>query len=97
MINHPNRPKVDKTEIEAAITRMRELAQNPAKKAEMEAAWGRVVDRLAPFYLAMRPKPRSFEVHHMNETARYRFACALAAGRPMDECVDVAVTKITGE
>lgn len=79
---------------QAAIARMRDLARDPAKRAAMEAAWNKVVDQLHPYYLAMRPKPKSFEVHHMNETARYRFACALASGRPMEECITVAVARI---
>lgn len=88
----PN-PEFDPQE---AVNRMRELARDPVKKAEMEAGWNAVLDRLGPFYSAMRPKPKSFEVHHMNETARYRFATAIVANRPMADCVDLAVTRITG-
>ena len=73
-----------------AILRMRELARDPAKKAEMQAAWNKVCDRLEIHYLAMRPKPKSFEVHHMNEVARARFACALVAGHNYADCIDAA-------
>jgi hypothetical protein len=83
-----------KAEIDAAISRMRDLGRDPAKLAEMQTAWNAVCDQLEPFYLAMRPKPKSFEVHHMNETARARFACAVAAGNSMADCTAVAVAKI---
>lgn len=85
---------VSQSEIEATLSRMRELARDPAKRAAMQAAWNAALDQLEPFYLAMRPKPKSFEVHHMNETARYRFACAIAAGHPMEECARLAVSSI---
>jgi hypothetical protein len=81
-------------DIEAALIRMRELARSPAKRAEMETAWNTVLDQLEPFYLAMRPRPKSFEVHHMNETARARFAYALAAGHSMAECASLAVARV---
>ena len=79
-----------------AIARMREIATDPKVKAQMEAAWNRVCDALEPFYLAMRPKPRSYEVHHMNEKARERFAHAVAAGRSFDECANVAIERVKG-
>lgn len=79
-----------------AITRMREIAADPNVKAKMQAAWDRVCDALEPFYLAMRPKPRSFEVRHMNEKARERFAHAVAAGRSFDECTKVAIERVKG-
>lgn len=85
---------VTKAEIEAALKIMRDLARDPAKRAEMEAAWNQACDQLEAHYLAIRPKLKSFEVHHMNEVARYRFACAIAAGHPMAECVNLAVAKI---
>ena len=81
---------------QAVIQQMRDLAQKPSKKAEMQAAWNKVCDQLEPFYLAMRPKPKSFEVHHMNETARLEFARALIAGQSMDDCVAAAVSRIKG-
>ena len=87
---------VTKAEIEAAMTNMRELARNPAKLAEMTAAWNQACDRLEAHYRAMRPKPKVFEVHHMNVVARHRFACAIAAGHPMAECANLAIAKITG-
>ena len=88
--------EVTKAEIEAALTNMRELARSPAKLAEMTAAWNQACDGLEAHYLAMRPKPKHSEVHHMNEVARYRFACAIAAGRPMAECANLAIAEIVG-
>jgi len=84
----------EKAEIEAAIVTMRELAKDPAKRAAMQAAWETVLDRLEPHYLAMRPKLKSFEVYHMNEAARWRFACAVASGHSFPDCADKAVAKI---
>ena len=84
-----------KQEIEAAIRLMRDIARDPAKGAAMQAAWGTVCDRLELYYLAMRPKPRSFEVHHLNESARARFACAVAAGHDFAKCADLAAQRIT--
>ena len=85
---------VTKAEIEAALINMRDLARSPAKFAEMTAAWTPACDRLEAHYLAMRPKPKRFEVRRMNEVAWYRFACAIAAGHPMAECANLAVAKI---
>lgn len=84
-----------KQELDAAIAHMRDIARDPAKGRAMQAAWNTVCDRLEPHYLAMRPKPKSFEVHHMNETARARFACAVVAGHSFADCTDAAVQKIT--
>ena len=88
--------EVTKAEIDAALANMRELARSPAKLAEMTAAWNRACDGLEAHYRTMRPRPRSYEVHHMNEVARYRFASAIAAGHPMEECANLAVAKIVG-
>lgn len=84
-----------KQEIEAAMKIMRDLGRDPAKLAQMTAAWNTVCDRLEPHYLGMRPKPKVFEVHHMNEVARYRFSCAIAAGHDFAKCADLAVERIT--
>ena len=86
--------KFTKKEIDEAIVRMRELARDLAKKAEMQAAWNKVCDRLEVHYLAMRPTPKSFEVHHMNEVARARFACALVAGHNYADCIDAAAKTV---
>ena len=83
-------------ELKAAIRELRELVRSPAKLAEITAAWNQVCDRLETHYLAMRPKPKSFEVHHMNEIARAHFACAIVAGHQMAECVNIAIARITG-
>jgi hypothetical protein len=81
---------------EEALRIMRQLAQDPEKYKAMHAAWGTVMDRLGPFYMAMRPQPKSFEVHHMNETARQRFAHAVAAGHTFEDCAYLAVERIKG-
>ena len=88
--------EVTKADIEAALTNMRELARSPAKRAEMTAAWNQACDGLQAHYRAMRPTPKRYEVHHLNEVARYRFACAIAAGRPMAECANLAIAEIVG-
>lgn len=88
--------EVTKEEINAALANMRKLAADPKARAEMQTAWDAACGQLETHYFAMRPKPKSFEVHHMNEVARYRFACAIAAGHPMIECANLAVEKITG-
>lgn len=88
--------EITKAEIAAALTVMRNLARNPANLAEMQTAWNLACDRLEAHYRGIRPVPKSFEVHHMNETARARFACAIAAGHPMAECTRLAVEKIVG-
>lgn len=85
-----------KEELNAALAHMRDIARDPAKGAAMQAAWGTVCDRLEPHYLAMRPKPKSFEVHHMNEIARARFAHAVVAGHSFEKCADLAVERIMG-
>lgn len=87
---------LSKEEINAALENMRNLARDPSKLAEMTAAWNVACDSLEKHYLAIRPKIKNFEVHHMNEVARYRFACAIAAGHSMSECARLAVLKITG-
>ena len=86
-----------KAELDTCINYMRDLGRDPQKLAEMQAAWGTVMDNLEPYYLAMRPRPKSFEVHHMNETARARFAHAVAAGHPFAECARLAVSRIKGD
>jgi hypothetical protein len=84
------------TSNEEALQIMRQLGQDPKKREAMQAAWDTVMDRLEPFYMAMRPKPKSFEVHHMNETARQRFAHAIAAGHTFEDCAYLAVERIKG-
>ena len=85
-----------KQELDAAIAHMRDLGRDPVILAQMQAAWSTVCDRLEPHYSAMRPKPKSYEVHHMNETARARFAYAIVAGHDFAKCADLAVERIVG-
>jgi len=89
--------QIDISEANAAIDHMRNIARDPAKRAAMQAAWDTVCNRLEPHYLAMRPKPRSFEVRHMNETARAQFACAVVAKHSFAECANLAVARILEE
>ena len=78
------------------LNRARELAKDPIKQAAMQAGWNKVLDQLQPYYLAMRPMPKSFEVHHMNEHARYHFMVAYVNGNEMEVCIDRAVSKVKG-
>lgn len=77
-----------------AIARLREMSADPKVKAAMFAAWNAVIDELEPYYLAKRPKMKSFEVHHSNEVARACFAQAVVAGEPWEHCTRVAIERV---
>lgn len=88
--------QINTKEANKIMDKARELAQNPEKKKEMQAGWDKVCDILLPYYKAMKPLPRSFEVHHMNEHARYSFMSAYVNGYSMNECIERAIQKIKG-
>jgi hypothetical protein len=77
-----------------AIDQLRQMAEDPQTRVAMQAGWNAVMDQLEPFYLAMRPKPKSFEVHHMNEVARISFARAVIDGHSFAEAAALAVERI---
>jgi hypothetical protein len=70
------------------------LAVDTARGATLQAAWQIACDKIEAHMLARRPKPRSFEVHHMTETARQAFLEAFCEGKSDDVCVLVACERI---
>lgn len=68
--------------------------REPASEPLLWAAWNRVVDRIEKHALALRPKPKVFEVHHLNETARKALLQSFAAGNAVDAAETAALEAI---
>lgn len=67
-----------------AVEIMRQrIKETPALEAELRAAWGRACDTMQIKLTAHRPKLKSFEAHHLLETARCRFMVSVATGAPL--------------
>jgi len=70
------------------------LAKSPTQAAAAQVWWNAVCDALHAHYIAQRPKPKSFEVHHANETARAAFLQALVDGADFPACKAAALARI---
>lgn len=58
------------------------IADNCEK--ELWAGWNVIVDEIHKKVKKQKPLPKSFEVHHMNETARKAYLLAFVAGKGLD-------------
>lgn len=79
-----------RTERDKIAAKARKMCADPAIMAEWRAAWERVFERLQPFHEARRPVLKSFEVHHINETAREAMLSGLVEGKTIAECEEMA-------
>jgi hypothetical protein len=70
----------------------RELAKTRGE--EMQRGWNLICDAIHPWALAQRPLPRSFEVHHVTETARAQYLKDLVAGASVDAAVTSALARV---
>lgn len=70
------------------------LAKSPEQAKAAQVWWNAVCDALHAHYIAQRPKPKSFEVHHANETARKAFLEALVCGDDFPACKAAALARL---
>ena len=70
-----------------------QLAALPRDREEaLRTEWRKACAAIETHMLARRPKPRSFEVHHVIETARKAFLSAFVRGEALATLVDTALT-----
>lgn len=82
--------KPARTERDKIAAKARRMARDPAVAAAWREAWSRVHDRLAPLLLARRPVLKSFEAHHLIETAREAMLRALVAGKSIADAETIS-------
>lgn len=70
------------------------FAKEPAIEPELWAGWNRICDRIHAHATAMRPKPKSFEVHHLSEVARKAYLESFVAGSDIPAAENAALAAI---
>jgi hypothetical protein len=73
------------------------FAKEPATEPALWEGWNRVCDRIHTHALAMRPKPKSFEVHHLTETARKAYLESFVSGTDIAVAESAALASIGAE
>lgn len=77
------------------VDKVRSMCEaDPTFKARAIEGWNTVCDKIHAHALKIRPKLRSFEVHHMLETARARYLESLAEGGSTDFAVSEALNRV---
>lgn len=85
------RAYVKKLFLEGAVT----ITGNPILHKAALAGWERIKDRIDADALAKRPKPASYEVHHLAEMARLWFVCDIAENHPVHVAVERTLKCLT--
>lgn len=70
------------------------FALEPQTESALWAHWNAILDVIEKDALGRRPKPKVFEVHHMNEVARKSLLIAFVEHKPDSELEFIALKAI---